>query len=225
MSYRKRTLTASIVVTVVLIAGAYFVLNSPPRLQLDASEAVRKSVQSSDTPLAGKSILFVVAPRNFRDEELLETKRMLKNSGAKCTIASTIGDSISGMLGAKVMPDMLLSDARAKDYDAIIFVGGSGAMALWNNSDAHRVAKAALKANKLVAAICLAPVILANSGVLKNCDATVFPSAKKQLSRKGAKYVDRDVVVCGNIITANGPKAVKKFAKAIKSALIKQNNK
>jgi protease I len=71
--------------------------------------------------------------------------------------------------------------------------------------------------NKVVAAICLSPVVLARAGILKGKDATVFPSndAVEELKNAGVKYVDKPVVISGKIITARDPKAAEEFAKTI----------
>ena len=190
-----------------------------------ASEPIKAIESAPKPPLDGKKILFVVPARNFRDEELFDTRKNLTDAGAQSWVASTVGDSITGMLLAKVKPDGLLGDAKIANFDAVIFVGGSGATALWDNKDAHKLAQEAQKQNKVIGAICLAPVILARAGVLRNCSAAVFESAKGELEKAGVKYVQKEVAVCGNIITANGPGAVQKFAVEIKNALTKQQAK
>jgi protease I len=85
---------------------------------------------------------------------------------------------------------------------------------------AQNIAKEAVRENKILAAICIAPVILANAGVLRNKKATVFPSEKETLINAGAQYTGKDVEVDGNIITASGPQAAEKFAATIKSSII-----
>ena len=118
-----------------------------------------------------------------------------------------------------VMADKKLSELDVKNFDVIIFVGGSGAKVYWSNNFCHQICKNAVAQNKLLAAICIAPVILARSGVLKDKKATVWPGVKKELILHGAKYTDKSVTIDGNIITANGPKASKEFAATIISKL------
>jgi protease I len=64
---------------------------------------------------------------------------------------------------------------------------------------------------KMVAAICIAPVILANAGLLKKKNATVFESEIAAIEAKGAVYSESGVTVDGNIITANGADQAKQF--------------
>ncbi|MCD6082498.1 DJ-1/PfpI family protein, partial [Candidatus Aerophobetes bacterium] len=116
--------------------------------------------------LKGKKAVMIIAEKNFRDEELFEPKKILEAEGVKVIVASTSFNTARGMLGGKVKPDMLLSEIKVDDYDAIIFVGGSGASQYWNDSLAHNIAKEAVEKNKVLGAICIAPVTLANAGVL-----------------------------------------------------------
>ena len=126
------------------------------------------------------------------------------------------------MLGAVVKPEGLIADEKAENFDIIVFIGGSGSAALWDNTDAHKIAKEALDNDKVVTAICLAPVILARAGVLANCQATVFKSARNELEKVGVQCIDKPVVRCGKVITGNGPSAVQEFTEAIMSIFQKK---
>ena len=167
----------------------------------------------------GKKILMIIANKNFRDEELQGPQKIFIKQGAEVTIASSSLSTATGMLGAEAKPDILIDDVKVEDYDAIVFVGGSGASEYWNDSTAHKIAKEAVESNKILCAICIAPVTLANAGVLKGKSATVFSSEAGKLRTKGANYTGKDVEVDGNIITGNGPNAAKKFGEAIVKAL------
>lgn len=169
--------------------------------------------------IKGKKVVMIIARNNFRDEELEIPKDIFEKQGAKVTIASSSLSKATGMLGLVVKPDILLSDVKVEDYDAVIFVGGSGASEYWNNQTAHSIAKKTLDSNKLLCAICIAPVTLANAGVLKGRKATVWPSEKGKL---GSSYTGASVEIDGNIITADGPASATKFAQAIVSALSKK---
>ena len=71
----------------------------------------------------------------------------------------------------------------------------------------------------MIGAICIAPVILANAGVLKGRKAVCFPSIKASLTQKGAIIVNQNVVQDGNIVTATGPEAAGTFAKTLANML------
>ena len=169
--------------------------------------------------ITSKKVLFIVASNNFRDEELFEPKQVIEAKGGLATIASSSLNISNGVRGATVKPDILLSEAKAADYDAIIFVGGAGSSEYWNNPAAHRIAKEAFALGKVVSAICIAPVTLANAGLLNGKKATVFPSEIERLKSKGAIYTGAEVEIDGRIITANGPQSAILFGEAIVAAL------
>ncbi len=169
--------------------------------------------------LEGKKVLLVIAPGNFRDEEYFDTKAELEGEGASVATASSASGEITGMLGGKATPDIKLGDASAGDYDAVVFVGGTGSAAYFNDEKALELAKSAFEAGKIVAAICIAPSILANAGILKGKKATAFSSEQGNLEGKGAEYTGEDVTRDGRIITGNGPNAAKGFGQEIARAL------
>lgn len=178
-----------------------------------------KEEVKSKPKIQGKKVVMIIASKNFRDEELETPKSILEKQGAKVTIASSSLDTAAGMLGAKIKPDILISDVNVADYDAIIFVGGSGASEYWNDSTAHEIARRAMEQNKLLCAICIAPVTLANAGVLDGKKATAWSSEKGKLELQGVTYTGANVQVDGKIITADGPTAAKQFGEAIVKAL------
>jgi protease I len=124
------------------------------------------------------------------------------------------------MFGATVRPDIKLEQVRVDDYDAVIFVGGSGSAVYFNDDRALSIAREAFDKRKKTCAICIAPVILANAGVLKGKRATVWNGDYvEMLEAGGATYTGRPVEVDGNVITANGPKAARDFGRAIAKEL------
>lgn len=161
----------------------------------------------------------IVAPNNFRDEELLEPKAAFEKAGMQVVISSKEVSVATGKLGAKIRVDKELSDVSIADYDALVFVGGPGSTIYFDNQTALNLAQEAIKTNKILGAICIAPSILANAGVLKGKQATAFPSEEKNLRAKGAIYTKDAVVRDGNIITASGPAAATRFGEEILKAL------
>ncbi|MCK5595105.1 DJ-1/PfpI family protein [bacterium] len=162
-----------------------------------------------------KKIVMIIASVNFRDEELSVPKSVFEESGATVHIASTSLEEARGKLGIKIKPDMLIEDIRVENYDAIVFVGGTGAECYFDSGIAHDIARETCSRNKLLCAICAGPVILANAGVLKGKKATAFPTFGMELERKGVIYTGEPVQVDGNIVTANGPQNAERFAKEI----------
>lgn len=163
-------------------------------------------------------ILMVIAPNNFRDEEFQEPKKVLESAGHQITVANSTGTESKGMLGAIVKPDIRLDQANSDDYDAIIFVGGTGASVYFNDSRALNLAKEFNEKGKIVAAICIAPSILVNAGILNGKKATSYPSERNNINSVGT-YTGSQVEKDGNIITGYGPNAAKEFGEKILEAL------
>ncbi len=166
-----------------------------------------------------KTILMIVAGQNFRDEEFFQPREKFEKAGFKVAVASATTETAKGMLGGKVKPDLALKDVVAGDYKAVVFVGGGGASQYFDDPVAHTIAQDTAKSANILAAICIAPVILAKAGVLKGKKATVWSTDGSELQIYGAKYTGERVVRDGNIITANGPFSALAFAQEIINAL------
>jgi protease I len=172
------------------------------------------------TPLRGSpKAVFIIPAENFRDEELFDTRRFLGMTGALTVVASTKIGPIKGMLGNTAEATVAITDLRVDDYDAVIFVGGQGAAIYFDSPVALNIAREAAAKRKVLAAISVAPTILANAGVLRGVRATGFISERVTLERAGARYTGLPVERDGLIITATGPIAANGFARAIADAL------
>ncbi|MBD3312768.1 hypothetical protein GF352_04935 [archaeon] len=164
------------------------------------------------------SVIIIIAPGGFRDEELFETKELLEKE-VTVEIASKTTEEVTGMLGGKIKPDRLINTIDTDDVDAIVFIGGSGVIKYFNDEAVLRITSLAYEKGVLLAAICIAPSILANAGVLEGVKATSFPSEKDNLQSKGAIYTDEGVTRDKKVITAKGPDFTKEFAREIIKAL------
>ena len=179
----------------------------------------------ADKGLAGSKILMVIAPEQFRDEELLEPKKIFLDAGAQVAVASTSRGTATGMLGAKVEPDLLIGQARAADYDAVVVVGGMGSPEhLWDNQELHSLLQQCQKDGKILAAICLSGAVLAKAGLLAGKQATVWamPESLAALQQGKAQYIKKPVVQDGRLITAEGPEAAKDFGHAVVNELARK---
>ncbi len=171
------------------------------------------------TSTGAKRAVLIVASENFRDEELFETKRVLDATAVQTTIASTRTGFIQGMLGNIAEARILVSQLRVDDYDAIIFIGGPGAAEYFNNPVALNIAREAASKRKILAAICIAPTVLANAGVLTGVRVTGFPTEREKLVQAGAIYTGTPVERDRFIITGSGPPASVQFGRAVADAL------
>ena len=165
----------------------------------------------------------VIAPSDFRDEELFETKKIFEEEECRVDVCSCDTGKIRGMLHSVFNVSLKITDANVCDYDAVVFVGGIGVEKhkLYKNLEYIDLAKEANLLNKTIGAICLAPKILAGADLLISKRATVHISAKEYLHSKGAIFVNKNVVVDRNIVTGNGPSAIEEFALAISNKIKK----
>lgn len=170
-----------------------------------------------------KTVLFVIAFEGFRDEELLVPKQILESKGFGAVVASDQRGTAVGKLGAKVEVEKTVAEVSAKDFDAVVFVGGRGVekLKLYENKAVLHLARQFYKSGKITAAICIAPRILAVAGILAGKRATCFPDSESvaMLKGKGAEYEETAVVRDGEIITANGPESAKAFGEKMAKAL------
>lgn len=164
----------------------------------------------------GKQVLFVIYDR-FEQTEYRVPRSILEERGAVVTVASSSSRAVTGHQGMRVQPDKTLSDVGAADYDAVVFIGGFGYEK--NDPQAQRVAREAVAENKLLAAICIAPITLAKAGVVEGKRVTCTASAYSEVRKAGAARSNASVERDGLLITANGPDASRRFGETIAAAL------
>lgn len=170
-------------------------------------------------------VSIIIASKDFRDEEYFITKEILES---KEIIVKTFSDKKEaiGKFGGEAKVDNLIENLKVNDFDAIVFVGGSGAIELLDNDISYNICKSSIEEGKILAAICISPVILAKSGVLKNKKSTVWSSnldksAIKILKDNGVLYEKGPVIVDQNIITGENAESVEEFSNALIKSLTK----
>jgi len=169
-------------------------------------------------------VIIVIAQEGFQDKEFSDTKESISRAGFKCDVASSSTSIAKGKLGLEIYPDITIEDALIglDMYRAVVFIGGPGAYDLIDDKKVQGLAKMALDKDKLVCAICVAPMILAKAGILSDKEATVWDGDKEQSSyfnSNGIRYTGEDVTVDGKIVTANGPEAAASFGEKIAELL------
>jgi len=179
-----------------------------------------QSTAARELPLAGRKVLMIVPSRDFRDEELKIPHQYFRKYGAKVALASSTKKPVKGMLGMVVRPSMLLNEVDPKSVDCVIFVGGKGVQEYFESRLAEAIAKKTVAEGKVLGAICLAPVILANAGLLEGKQATSFPSVASSVRNMGGKWVKQPAVRDGLIVTGAGPEAALPFARLVARTIV-----
>ncbi len=188
-------------------------------IEVTQIRTMSKPTTSNSQSTPTKAVVMIIPLKNFRDEELKVTYDYLKEKGYTVYVASTETTEATGMLGMKFKPDIVIKDIDPAKWDALVLVGGTGSTVFFNDTAVQSIARSFDDNNKVVAAICLAPVMLARAGILKDKNATCFEDVAENLKSGGANYTGSRVEISGRIITASGPEAAKEFAVAIANEL------
>ncbi|MBI5414661.1 DJ-1/PfpI family protein [Candidatus Peregrinibacteria bacterium] len=174
-----------------------------------------------------KTALFIIAQSGFQDTEYGVPRKILENAGFEITVASSQKGRCTGKFGLKTDAGYSLPEVSGAEYDVAVFIGGPGCeQEFHGNAEYFRIARETVSAtapSRLLAAICIAPAVLSDSGIFKGKRVTSWDDAKRsqksRIEKNGAIHIGEDVTVDGNIITANGPEAAEKFGKMIQKMM------
>jgi protease I len=165
-----------------------------------------------------KNVVLLIAEKSFQPKEYSDTKAELERAGLNVITASSKAGEAEASGGFRVHASVLAENISSVDYEGLFIIGGPGALSYLDNEKVYKILNDFKNSGKPFGAICISPRILAKAGVLKSKNATGW-DGDGELSdvflKHGANYVKEDVVADGNIITANGPMAAKKFGEAI----------
>lgn len=168
--------------------------------------------------------VLVFLAKGFEEIEACTVVDILRRCGVEVTMAGLVSDLVEGAHGIKFVPDETIEKVDVKDFDAIVCPGGApGYKNLRENQRVIAMIKEAFSSNKLVAAICAAPAVLSDAGVLKGKACTIYPGMEGELEKGGGKPKKDIVVVDGNVITSRGPATALPFALKLAEKLAGKN--
>ena len=159
--------------------------------------------------------IFVFLADGFEEIEALAPVDILRRAGLSVKTVSVMDEQVvAGAHGVPVLADVMFDEINAEDAEMILLPGGlPGA----TNLDAHQGLSQMIldfaKEEKPLAAICAAPLVFGNRGLLEGKKATCYPGFETYL--KGAQYTAALVEKDGNFITGKGTGAAMEFAFAI----------
>jgi len=159
--------------------------------------------------------IFVFLAEGFEEIEALTPVDVLRRAGLSVQTVSVMDEQVvAGAHGVPVLADVMFADVNPEDAEMILLPGGlPGA----TNLDAHEGLSNMImdfaNAKKPLAAICAAPLVFGNRGLLEGKKATCYPGFETYL--QGAEYTAALVEVDDNFITGKGPGAAMEFAFAI----------
>ncbi|MBX5477242.1 MAG: type 1 glutamine amidotransferase [Clostridia bacterium] len=165
--------------------------------------------------LSGKRVA-VLAENMYENLELWYPVLRLREAGAEVVIVGPqAGQTYTSKEGYPAKADRSASDASAADFDAVIVPGGYAPDRMRRNADMVRLVRDAHQQGRVVAAICHAGWMLAEADILRGRTVTCVPAIKTDVVNAGAKYVDQDVVVDGNLVTSRTPADLPAFCREI----------
>jgi protease I len=175
-----------------------------------------------------KKVALIICFRDFKDEEFFICFEKLKKNKFIVKVVSDESGLAIGVDGGEIKIDFNINEISANQFDALIFIGGPGSLKRLNNEKSHDLIRESFNLKKIIGAICISSVILAESGILKDKEATVWSnsldkSGVKILKENDVLYQDKSVVISDNIITANGPSSVVEFTESIILKLKEEN--
>jgi protease I len=168
--------------------------------------------------------ILIIATDGFEQSELLEPIRLLEQAGAAIVVAGPEEGEIKGWKngnwGNSVAVDLPVEDVATDDYAALLLPGGQmNPDILRMNDDVIRLVREFNTAGKPIAAICHAPWLLAEAGIIRGKVVTGWPSIRTDLTNAGGAVIDQMVAVDGNIITSRNPDDIPAFTKALMDAV------
>jgi putative intracellular protease/amidase len=173
---------------------------------------IRQSMGVNLTDLRHHTILMVLDPHDFVDEEYYVVKDYLEKKHAHVLTTSTVPVAIS-QLKKEQKIDLLVKDVKVDHICAVVFIGGADELV--DTPDVLRIAREFHKQGLIVGAIGSAPLILANSGILEETKATCDSDHEDFIREKGAHYTGTLLEEDNKIITAIGPEVSHGFAEKI----------
>ncbi len=136
----------------------------------------------------------------------------LRRAGWEVTLAAVGADTaIAASRGVRIVADAPLADVASRVFDAVVLPGGAGGTAVFRRSTALlEILRSHARSGKLVAAICAAPLVLQDAGLLDGRAATCHPGVADEFTAT-VRRVER-VVEDGNLVTSQGPGTTIEFA-------------
>ena len=173
--------------------------------------------------LTGKKVA-ILATDGFEQVELTEPKKALEQAGATVHVISLKAGKIKGWKftdwGDSVAVDKALGAVKPEEYHLLVLPGGvQNPDKLRLDKDAVSFARDFIQSGKPVGAICHASWTLIEAGAVKGRKMTSWPSLHTDLENAGANWVDKEVVVDGNLITSRKPDDLQAFNDQLIAAL------
>ncbi len=156
----------------------------------------------------------IILAEGFEELEAIAIIDVLRRAGIEVVSSGLTDGPVSSARKVKVIPDAVIDELKSDDFDMLVLPGGlPGSDNLNADTRVRDLIRDFHNKGKVTGAICAAPYVLANAGVLEGKHATSYPSFKEKLGN--VAYEEKTVVTDGNIMTSRGPGTAICFGLAI----------
>jgi protease I len=164
----------------------------------------------------------VLVEQQYQEMEVWYPVYRLREAGCQVTLVGPeAGATYPSKLGYPAKSDKAAKDVKASDFDGIVLPGGFAPDFIRRHEAMIKLVRDMAEQGKVLAAICHGPWVLCSTTALRGKKATCFFAIKDDVINAGAKYVDEEVVVDGNVITSRKPDDLPAFVMAMMKALAK----
>lgn len=168
--------------------------------------------------LRGRRIAILVE-QQYQDLEVWVPYYRLKEEGAEVHLVGAGASSYAGKYGYPAKPDLSIDQIQPDAYDGVVIPGGWAPDFLRRHPKVVEFVRRMHRAGKTVASICHGGWLLASAEIVAGRRLTSFSAIRDDLIHAGAKFVDEEVVVDGNLITSRTPEDLPAFCRALVAAL------
>lgn len=165
-------------------------------------------------------VLVPIAP-GCEELEAVTIIDLLRRAGIEVVVAGLQDGPVKASRGVTLLPDTSLDEVLESNFDMLVLPGGlPGADHLDQDPRIHRLLQQMAEDGKYTAAICAAPKVLANAGLLDGKRATSYPGVIDSMGLTATQVVAQPVVIDGKVVTSRGPGTAMDFALSLIEALV-----
>ncbi len=158
----------------------------------------------------------VLIGKDFEDSEYTQPVEAFNKAGYRFVhLGLKKGDTVTGKKqNTPVQIDFAVNDANPREFDALLIPGGYSPDNLRAHEGPVRFVREFMESGKPVFAICHGPQLLISARKLEGRQATAWKSLTEDMKYAGAKFIDKEVVVDGNLVTSRQPSDIPAFIEA-----------
>ncbi len=174
---------------------------------------------TTEKELEGKNVAFLIT-EGFHDAETMFPLGFLQNAGAQITVIGVEPGTYKAYnSNVTAVVERSVNDVTPADFDALVIPGGHSPANLREHPAVVNFVREFIQSNKPVASICHGPQVVIATGIVQGRTLTAVGGIQNEITEAGAVYVDKEVMIDGNLITSRTPPDIPAFSLAIKELM------